>query len=96
MFRRGLVENEINPKVVMFFLAFLPQFVNASRGDTGWQIAQLGVVFTLQAAVIFGLLGYFSGQVGQWLGRHAGAGRWLDRVAGTVLCALGLRLILLG
>jgi threonine/homoserine/homoserine lactone efflux protein len=94
MFRKGLVANAINPKVVMFFLAFLPQFVVASRGGTGWQIAQLGLIFTLQAAVIFGLLGYFAGQIGQWLGRHANAGLWLDRVAGSVLVALGLRLML--
>ena len=93
LFRRGLIANAINPKVVMFFLALLPQFVDTSRGGTGVQIAQLGVLFTLQAALLFGLLGYFAGAVGQWLARHAGAGLWLDRVAGSVLVALGLRLI---
>ena len=93
MFARGLVANAINPKVVMFFLAFLPQFVVATRGDTAWQIAQLGLVFTAQAAVLFGTLGYFAGTIGQWLGRHARAGLWLDRVAGTVLLALGLKLL---
>ncbi|MFO1394053.1 MAG: LysE family translocator [Steroidobacteraceae bacterium] len=93
LFRRGLVANAINPKVIMFFLALLPQFVDASRGGTGLQIAQLGLLFTLQAAVLFGLLGYFAGAVGQWLARHANAGLWLDRVAGGVLIALGLRLI---
>ncbi|MFO1392341.1 MAG: LysE family translocator [Steroidobacteraceae bacterium] len=93
MFVRGLVANAINPKVVMFFLAFLPQFVVASRGDTAWQIAQLGLVFTAQAAVLFGTLGYFAGAIGQWLTRHERAGLWLDRVAGTVLIALGLKLL---
>jgi len=93
MFRRGLVANAINPKVVMFFLAFLPQFVVASRGDTAWQIVQLGVIFTMQAALLFGVLGYFAGRIGQWLARHAHAGLWLDRIAGSVLVALGLRLI---
>jgi threonine/homoserine/homoserine lactone efflux protein len=77
----------------MFFLAFLPQFVVASRGHTAWQIVQLGVVFTLQAAVLFGLLGYFAGAIGQWLGRHARAGLWLDRIAGGVLAGLGLKLL---
>lgn len=93
LFRRGLVANAINPKVIMFFLALLPQFVVPSRGGTGWQIVQLGTLFTLQAAVLFGLLGYFAGAVGQWLSRHGTAGLWLDRVAGGVLVALGLRLI---
>ena len=94
LFAQGLVANAINPKVVMFFLAFLPQFVVPSQGDAPWQIVQLGVVFTVQAAVLFGLLGYFSGAIGQWMARNGQAGIWLDRVAGTVLAGLGLRLII--
>ncbi len=94
MFRKGLIANAVNPKVVMFFLAFLPQFVVTARGGAGWQIAQLGLIFTLQAALIFGLLGYFAGQIGQWLGQHATAGLWLDRIAGSVLVALGLKLLI--
>ncbi|MBV8658510.1 MAG: LysE family translocator [Burkholderiales bacterium] len=94
LFGKGLVANAINPKVVMFFLAFLPQFVVAARGDAPWQIAQLGVLFTLQAAVLFGTLGYFAGHIGQWLGRHGRAGLWLDRVAGTIFVGLGLKLII--
>jgi len=93
LFGKGLIANAINPKVVMFFLAFLPQFVSAARGDAPWQIAQLGVVFTLQAAVLFGTLGYFAGHIGQWLGRHGRAGLWLDRIAGTIFVGLGLKLI---
>ncbi|MBV8657049.1 MAG: LysE family translocator [Burkholderiales bacterium] len=93
LFGKGLIANAINPKVVMFFLAFLPQFVFAARGDAPGQIAQLGVVFTLQAAVLFGTLGYFAGHIGQWLGRHGRAGLWLDRIAGTIFVGLGLKLI---
>ncbi len=93
LFGKGLVANAINPKVVMFFLAFLPQFVVVARGAAAWQIAQLGVTFTLQAAVLFGTLGYFAGHIGQWLNRHERAGLWLDRIAGTIFVGLGLRLI---
>lgn len=93
LFAKGLLANAINPKVVLFFLSFLPQFVVAERGHIGWQTAQLGLVFTVQAALLFGLLGYFSGSVGQWLQRHARAGLWLDRLAGTIFVALGVRLI---
>ena len=93
LFTKGLFANAINPKVVLFFLSFLPQFVIADHGHVGWQTAQLGLVFTVQAAVLFGLLGYFSGAVGQWLQRHSNAGLWLDRIAGTIFVALGLRLI---
>lgn len=93
LFFKGLLANAINPKVVLFFLSFLPQFVVASRGDANWQIALLGLVFTLQAAVLFGLLGYFSGSIGQWLNRTPRAGIWLDRIAGAIFVGLGLRLI---
>jgi threonine/homoserine/homoserine lactone efflux protein len=94
LFGKGLFANAINPKVVMFFLAFLPQFVVNARGDAPWQIAQLGLIFTLQAALLFGLLGYFAGHVGAWLNRHASAGLWLDRIAGAVFVGLGLKLII--
>jgi threonine/homoserine/homoserine lactone efflux protein len=93
LFWKGCLANAINPKVVLFFLSFLPQFVVASQGDVGWQLGALGVTFTLQAAVLFGLLGWFSGAIGQWLATRPGAGKVLDRVAGTVFIALGLKLI---
>ncbi|MCD4501164.1 LysE family translocator [Chromobacterium vaccinii] len=93
-FRRGLIANAINPKVVLFFLAFLPQFVNPAQGPVGLQTAILGSLFTLQGALIFGALGYFSGHVGQWLAKSRKASQWLDRIAGAVFIGLGLRLIL--
>ena len=93
LFGKGLLANAINPKVVLFFLSFLPQFVVAEQGHAGWQTLQLGLAFTAQAALLFGLLGYFSGAVGGWLQRHGRAGLWLDRLAGTVFIGLGLRLI---
>src|SRR5471030_165680 len=93
LFTKGLFANAINPKVVLFFLSFLPQFVIPANGAVSWQTAQLGLVFTAQACVLFGLLGYFSGAVGKWINGHPGAGMWLDRVAGTVFVGLGLRLI---
>jgi threonine/homoserine/homoserine lactone efflux protein len=93
LFWRGVFANAINPKVIMFFLAFLPQFVVATRGGEPWQIAQLGVVFTAQAALLFGALGYFAGAIGAWLNRNERAGLWLDRVAGAVFIGLGLKLL---
>ena len=93
LFAKGLLANAINPKVVLFFLSFLPQFVIAERGYVGWQTLQLGLTFTLQAALLFALLGYFSGAVGHWLQRHGRVGLWLDRLAGTIFVALGVRLL---
>ena len=92
-FAKGLFANAINPKVVLFFLSFLPQFVDASRGSMELQLGLLGLLFTAQAAVLFGLLGYFSGSVGGWINRKPQVGVWLDRLAGTVFVALGVRMI---
>ncbi len=93
LFVRGVVANAINPKVVLFFLSFLPQFVATDRGGVPAQMAALGIVFTLQAALLFGLLGFFAGHVGQWLTARPRAGLWLDRIAGTIFVGLGVRLI---
>lgn len=94
LFAKGLVANAINPKVVLFFLSFLPQFVVPSQGNVGLQLGLLGLLFTAQAAVLFALLGYFAGAIGGWLTRRPRAGLWLDRIAGMVFVGLGLRMIM--
>lgn len=93
LFRKGLIANAINPKVVLFFLAFLPQFVDHARADAGLQIAQLGLLFTLQAALVFAGIGWFAGRIGERLARSPRLGLWLDRVAGGVFVLLGARLL---
>jgi threonine/homoserine/homoserine lactone efflux protein len=90
---KGAIAAAINPKVALFFLSFLPQFVVAEHGHATLQTALLGLTFAAQAAVLFGLLGFFSGSVGAWLNRKPKAGVWLDRAAGIVFIGLGLRLI---
>jgi len=90
---KGVFAAAINPKIALFFLSFLPQFVVPAHGHTGLQTALLGLTFAAQAAVLFGMLGYFSGSVGAWLNRRPKAGVWLDRAAGAVFIGLGLRLI---
>lgn len=94
LFARGLLANAINPKVVLFFLAFLPQFVIGSHGGIAWQTAQLGLLFTAQAALVFGLLGYFAGHAGSWLNTSRRRSMLLDRIAGSIFALLGMKLIL--
>jgi len=90
-FVRGLVANAVNPKVALFFLAFLPQFVRP-EGRVGAQMAVLGVTFTALSLAAFVALGHFSGKVGGWLRRRPGAGRWLERATGCLFVGLGIRL----
>ena len=92
VFRQGVLSNVLNPKVALFFLAFLPQFVDPTTGATGLQMLAFGAAFTLISLVVMGVVALCSGALGEWLrGRpsFAGALRWLT---GSVLVALGLRL----
>jgi threonine/homoserine/homoserine lactone efflux protein len=92
-FRDGLVTNLTNPKVILFFLAFLPQFVDPARGPAWLQMAILGPLVPLMAVPVFGLL--IAG-ADRAAARLSAAARWLDGLAGLLFLALGLRLLLGG
>jgi threonine/homoserine/homoserine lactone efflux protein len=94
-FRRGFVANALNPKVVLFFLAFLPLFTQPKGFPPAVQFLVLGFLFTLVSLVVFGTIGAFSGVAGQYLRRHQGAWQWLDRLSGAVFVALGVRILFL-
>ncbi len=92
-FRDGLITNLTNPKVVLFFLAFLPQFVDPSRGPAWVQMALLGPLVPIMGMPAYGLL--IAG-ADRAAARLSAASRWLDGVAGLLFLALGLRLLLVG
>ncbi|MCV2356749.1 LysE family translocator [Paucibacter sp. B2R-40] len=94
MYARGVVMNLSNPKVVFFFLALLPQFVNAAQGAVAWQIAQLGLIFIVATLISFGSITFFAGAVSRVLKRSVAAQRGLNWLAGTVFIGLALRLAL--
>ncbi len=90
---RGFIANAINPKVALFFLAFLPQFVAPGPG-VALRMVVLGLVFTGVTLAIFVPLGWFSGAIGTWLRRNPNAGWWLDRLTGVLFIGLAVRLAL--
>lgn len=92
MYRRGVVMNVTNPKVAIFFLAFLPQFVSPAQGSVALQIAVLGAVFMLATLLVFGAIAWFSGLFGTLLLRSTRARRALNWFAGTVFAGLAVRL----
>jgi len=95
-FRRGLLANAINPKVGLFFLAFLPQFLTPGGWPEYLQIIMLGGLFALVAALVFCTLACCAAPVGAWLRRKPSVARALDRACGLCFIALGLRLALGG
>ena len=94
LFLRGIVMNLTNPKVVLFFLALLPQFVEAQRGAVALQLVWLGLVFIAATLLSFGCITLLAGQIGRWLRASPAARRMLNRTAAVVFAGLAARLVL--
>lgn len=92
LYSRGIIMNLTNPKVAIFFLAFLPQFADPSVGAVSLQILMLGGIFIVLTLLIFGVVSWFAGFIGQWLKGSVKAQVIMNRVAGTVFMALAVRL----
>jgi threonine/homoserine/homoserine lactone efflux protein len=94
LYRRGIVMNVTNPKVSIFFLAFLPQFANPARGPLSLQIMILGAVFMLATVLVFGTLAFLAGSLGGRLRRSPRVQRVLNGLACAVFAALAVKLAL--
>jgi threonine/homoserine/homoserine lactone efflux protein len=94
--RQGLIANLTNPQPLVFMLAFLPQFVDPSRGSVTAQLLTLGATQKATGFAILGATALASGAVGGWLARRPGLIAWQERFAGAVMVALGLRLLVSG
>lgn len=92
IFSQAFLMNVLNPKVALFFLAFLPQFIRAEQGAIAQQLVLLGIGFGLISFLIFSLVGFFSAALGQSIRSRPTLARNLDRIAGTTFILLGLRL----
>lgn len=91
-FRRGMMIDILNPKVAVFFMAFLPQFVDPALGFVPAQLVLLGVLVIAVAIMVEAVYVLGSSSLTTSLRRNPGIGRWLDRLLGGVLIGLGLRL----
>jgi threonine/homoserine/homoserine lactone efflux protein len=94
LYLRGIVMNVTNPKVAIFFLAFLPQFADPARGSLTQQLLTLGALFMLATLCVFGAIAWTAGFIGEWLKGSARAQVAMNRIAAAVFVALALRLAL--
>ncbi|NLZ16113.1 MAG: LysE family translocator [Desulfobulbaceae bacterium] len=94
LYRRGIIMNMTNPKVSIFFLAFLPQFTRPGDGSLIKQIMWLGLLFILATILIFGGISILAGSLGARLQQSARAQRLLNWAAAAIFAALALHLFL--
>jgi threonine/homoserine/homoserine lactone efflux protein len=96
LFGQGVVVNVLNPKTALFFLAFLPQFVDVSKGAVGFQILVLGMIFVALGVLSDGLYAVAAGTAGAWLKREGRLLRAERYVSGSVFVGLGVTAALAG
>ena len=94
LFWQGVLSNVLNPKIAIFFLAFLPQFVDQASGYVTWQMMFLGITFAGFGLCFLLVVGYSSGSIGTWLTYRPQYARIFQLLAGGILVGLGVRLAL--
>ena len=92
LFWQGVLSNVLNPKIAIFFLAFLPQFVDKGSSHVTWQMVILGITFACFGLIFLLVIGYSSGTIGKWLTHKPQRAQFFQRLAGGILIGLGIRL----
>ena len=95
VFAQGVVTNVLNPKVALFFLAFLPQFTSPAYGSVPLQIVVLGMLFDISGTFVNIVVALLAGSLGGWLKEHARASKVLNWLTGGIFIGLGVRLAFL-
>ena len=94
LFWQGVLTNVLNPKVALFFLAFLPQFIHPEKGNTSMQILLLGLWFNFSGTIVNVMVAVLFGKLGNWLSDKQGFVKWQNKVTGFLLVGLGIKIAL--
>lgn len=94
IFQQGVITNVLNPKVALFFLAFLPQFIYPEKGNTAVQILLLGSWFNFSGTVVNIAVAVLFGKLGNWLSDKQWFVKWQNKITGFLLIVLGLKVAL--
>lgn len=94
VFAEGALTNLLNPKVALFILAFLPQFVDPERGNPAVQILSLGALFNIGGTTVNAMVACSASAAARAIGNSAGFGRWLNRISALVFVGLAVRMAL--
>jgi threonine/homoserine/homoserine lactone efflux protein len=96
VFAQGFLINVLNPKVALFFLAFLPQFIDAAAPGKTAAFLFLGSVFIVNGTLWNLFVAWSAANIGRRIEEHSNLGVWLNRIVGSVLVCLGIKLALTG
>ena len=94
LFWQGVLTNVLNPKVALFFLAFLPQFIHPEKGNASMQILLLGLWFNFSGTVVNCIVALLFGKLGNWLADKQAFIKWQNKVTGLLLIGLGIKVAL--
>lgn len=92
LYKKGILMNILNPKVSLFFLALLPQFVNPTQGHVAFQMLILGIVFLVQALVLFSLFSIFAGKVRKLIIGQPAIAKRLNMIQGILFTFIGIQI----
>ena len=93
LYYRGIIMNITNPKVSIFFLAFLPQFTNPNLGSIPLQMLLLGILFLIAALLVFSLIALYSAKLGKIINKSDKSQKILNKLVSLVFVALAIKLI---
>ena len=94
IFTHGAITNILNPKVALFFIALLPQFVDPARGSVALQVILLGSLVNVTGTIVNGIVGASAGTVGGYLARNPALARVQQWITGAIFLGLAFRLAL--